>query len=200
VPGVDFDGVGSGDAEAEAGWDDLYFLMVWICVVGWVLDVAVVVWLWVVVMICVRDNSLVVGWLCSGHPVPGGLCFRAIPCWVCAILAMKKAVISARLFRPSLAPASRAIAVTLGGIFLTASGLTSGVLVGYVVHLLLTATVPSGVWLRRPCPGSTRMRRVLGLSLRLDLSLMELFGSSVLLEQLIELLAIFGWVPDAVTV
>jgi hypothetical protein len=55
------------------GWDDLDFLMVWICVVEWVLDVAVVVWLWVVVMICVRDNSLVVGWLCSGHPVPGGL-------------------------------------------------------------------------------------------------------------------------------
>jgi hypothetical protein len=26
------------------GWDNLYFLMVWICVVGWVLDGAVVVW------------------------------------------------------------------------------------------------------------------------------------------------------------
>jgi hypothetical protein len=44
------------------------------------------------------------------------------------------------------------------------------------------------------------LRRVLGLSLRLDLALMELFGSGVLLEQLIELLEIFGWVPDAVTV
>jgi hypothetical protein len=97
------------------GWDDLYFLMVWICVVGWVLDVAVVVWLWVVGMICVRDNSLVVGWLCSRHPVPRGLCFRAIPCWVCAILAMKHAVISAWLLRPSSAPASRAIAAALGG-------------------------------------------------------------------------------------
>jgi hypothetical protein len=32
-----------------------------------------------------------------------------------------------------------------GGIFLTASGLASGVLVGYVVHLLLTVAVPSGV-------------------------------------------------------
>jgi hypothetical protein len=29
---------------------------------------------------------------------------------------------------------------------------------------------------------------------------MELFGSGVLLEQLIELLEIFGWVPDAVTI
>jgi hypothetical protein len=26
------------------GWDDLHFPMVWICVVGWVLDVVVVVW------------------------------------------------------------------------------------------------------------------------------------------------------------
>jgi hypothetical protein len=31
------------------------------------------------------------------------------------------------------------------GIFLTASGLAGGVLVGYVVHLLLTASVSSGV-------------------------------------------------------
>jgi hypothetical protein len=29
---------------------------------------------------------------------------------------------------------------------------------------------------------------------------MELFGSGVFLEQLIELLEIFGWIPDAVTV
>jgi hypothetical protein len=115
------------------GWDDLYFLMLWICVVGWVLDMAVVVLLWVVVMICVRDNSMVVGWLCSRHPVPGGLCFRAISCWVCTILAMKQAVISARLLHLSPALASRAIVAALGGIFLTASSLASGVLVGYVV-------------------------------------------------------------------
>jgi hypothetical protein len=51
-----------------------------------------------------------------------------------------------------------------------------------------------------PCPGSVGLQRVLGLSLRLDLALMELFGSGVLLEQLIKLLEIFGWVIDAVTV
>jgi hypothetical protein len=107
------------------------------------LGVAVVVWLWVVVLICVRDNSLVVGWLCPRHPVPGGLCFQAIPCWVRVVFAMKQAVISARLLRPS--PASHAIAAAPGGIVLTASGLGGGVLVGYVVHLLLTAAVPSGV-------------------------------------------------------
>jgi hypothetical protein len=115
-----------------------------ICVVGWMLGVAAVLWLWVVV-ICVCDNPLVVGWLRPRHLVPGGLCFWAIPCWVCAILAMEQALIFARLLRPSPTAASRAIVVTLGGIFLTASGLAGGVLVGYVVHLLLTAAVPSGV-------------------------------------------------------
>jgi flagellar biosynthesis protein FliR len=109
------------------------------------LGVAVVVWLWVVVLICVRDNSLVVGRLCSRYPVPGGLRFGAIPCWVRAVFAVKHAVISARLLRSSLASATRAIAMALGGIILTASGLASGVLVGYVVHLLLTAVVPTGV-------------------------------------------------------
>jgi hypothetical protein len=78
------------------------------------LGVVVVVWLWVVVLICVRDNSLVVGRLCPRHPVPGGLCFWAIPYWVRAVFAMKQTVISARLLRPSPAPATRAIAAALG--------------------------------------------------------------------------------------
>jgi hypothetical protein len=168
----------------KRGWYNLYFLMVLICVVGWMLDVAIVVWL-LVVVVCVSDNSLVVSWLCSSHSVPGGLCFRAIPCLVRAILAMKQVVKFARLLHPSPAPASRAIVVALGGIFLTANALADWVLVGYVVHLLLTAAIPFGVQLRRPCPGSAGLRRVLGLSLGLDLSLMELFGSGVLLEQLV---------------
>ena len=125
------------------GWKDLYFLVMLICVVGWVLDMDIVVWLMGV--IGVRDNSLIVGWLRLRHPVPGGLCFRAIPCWVHAVFAMKQAVISTRLLRPSSAPATCAIDATLGGIVLTASGFADGVLVDYVVHLLLTADVPSGV-------------------------------------------------------
>jgi hypothetical protein len=123
------------------GWNNLYFLMVLVCVVGWMLDVVVVVWLLLLVVVCVRDGSLVVGWLCSRHPVPGGLRFWVISCWVCAILAMKQAVKSAWLLRPSPAPPSRAIAAALGDI----PGLAGGVLVGYIVHLLLTAAVPSGV-------------------------------------------------------
>ena len=82
---------------------------------------------------------------------------------------------------------------------MTTSGLAGGVLVGYVMHLLLTAVVPTGVLLRRPYPGSAGLRRVLGLSLRLNLALIELFESGVLHKQLIELLEVFGWVPDAVT-
>jgi hypothetical protein len=96
------------------GWNDLNLLMVLICVVGWMLDVAVVVWL-LLVVVCVRDDSLVVSWLCSRHPVPGGLCFRAISCRVRTILAMKQAVKYAWLLRTSPAPPSRAVTATLGG-------------------------------------------------------------------------------------
>jgi hypothetical protein len=80
------------------------------------LGVAVVVWLWVVVLICVHDNPLVVGWLSPRHSVSGGLSFWAIPCWMRAVFAMKHAVISARLLRPSPAPTLRAAAAVLGGV------------------------------------------------------------------------------------
>jgi hypothetical protein len=46
---------------------------------------------------------------------------------------------------PVPASASRAIVAALRGIFLTASGLAGGVLVGYVVHLVVTMGIPSGV-------------------------------------------------------
>jgi hypothetical protein len=88
----------------------------------------------------------------------------------------------------------------LGGILLAARGLTSGGLVGDVVHLLLIAAVPTGVCLRGPCPSAAGLRRVFGLPLRLDFALVELFGSSIFLKQLIKLLEVPGWVPDAVAV
>jgi hypothetical protein len=75
----------------------------------------VVVWLWVVVLICVRDNSWVVGGLCPRYPVPGGLRFREIPGWVRTVFAVKHEVISAQLLRPSPAPTTRAIVAALGG-------------------------------------------------------------------------------------
>jgi hypothetical protein len=96
-------------------------------------------------LICVRDNPWVVGWLRPRHPVPGDLRFRAVPRWVCAVLAVEQVVKSARLLRPSSAPTMGAAAASLGGIILTARGLTCGVLVGNVMHLLLTAVVLTGV-------------------------------------------------------
>jgi hypothetical protein len=47
---------------------------------------------------------------------------------------------------------------SLEGIFLTVSSFSSWVLIGYVVHLLLTAAIPSGVWLRRPGSGSAGLK------------------------------------------
>jgi hypothetical protein len=113
-----------------------------VCVVRWMLSGAVVVWLWEL-LICVRDNSWVVGWLRPRHLVPGGLRFRAVPCWVRTVFAMKQAVKSARLLRPSSAPTTSSIAAALGGIILAVRGLTSGVLVSDVMHLLLIAAVPT---------------------------------------------------------
>jgi hypothetical protein len=58
------------------GWGmyDLYLLEVLVCVMRWMWSGAVVVWLRGL-LICVRDNSRVVGWLRPCHPVSGGLRF-----------------------------------------------------------------------------------------------------------------------------
>jgi hypothetical protein len=63
----------------ERRWYDLYLLVVLVCVVRWMLSGAVVVWLWEVVLICVGDNSWVVGGLRPGHSVPGSLRFWVVP-------------------------------------------------------------------------------------------------------------------------
>jgi hypothetical protein len=98
----------------EWGRYDLYLLVVLVCVVGRMRNGAVVIWLWGL-LICMRDNSWVVGWLRPRHPVSGGLRFRAVPCWVRAIFTMEQAVKSARLLRPSPAPTTSSVAATLGG-------------------------------------------------------------------------------------
>jgi hypothetical protein len=98
----------------EWGRYDLYLLMVLVCVVRWVLSGAVIVWLGEL-LICVCDNSWVVGWECSRHPISGGLRFWAVPCWVCAVFAVEQAVESARLLRPSSAPTASSVATALGG-------------------------------------------------------------------------------------
>jgi hypothetical protein len=109
----------------------------------------------------VRDNTWVVGWLCLCHPVSSGLRLWAVSGLVGAIFAVEQTVKSARLLRTSPAPTASSVTAALGGIFLTARGLASGVLVGDVVHLLLIAAVPTGVWLR----GLVHVRLDCGVSL-----------------------------------
>jgi hypothetical protein len=96
-----------------------------------------------------------------------------------AVFAVKKTVESARRLRTSLTPTASSISAALGGIVLTARGVTSGVLVGDVVHLLLIAAVSTGVWLRSPRPRAARLWSVFGFPLRLNLALVELFGFDV---------------------
>jgi hypothetical protein len=96
-------------------------------------------------LICVRDNSRVVGWLRPCHPVSGGLRLWAVSSLVGAVFAVEQSVKSVRLLSTSPAPTASSVTAALGGIFLAARGLASGVLVGDVVHLLLIAAVPTGV-------------------------------------------------------
>jgi hypothetical protein len=92
---------------------------------------------------------------------------------------MEKTVESARWLRTPPTPTASAIFAALGGIFLAAKGVSIGVLVGDVVHLLLIAAVSTGVWLRSPCPRATGLWSIFGFSLRLNLALVELFGFGV---------------------
>jgi hypothetical protein len=162
------------------GWAryDLYLLVVLVCVVRWMRSGAVDVWRRGL-LICVRDNSRVVSWLGPCHPVSGGLCLWAVSGRVGAVFAVEQVVKSARLLRTSPAPTTSFVTAALEGILLAARGLASGVLVGDVVHLLLIAAVPTGVWLRRPHPRAAGLWSVFGFLLRLDFALVELFGFGI---------------------
>jgi hypothetical protein len=71
------------------------------------------------------------------------------------------------------------------GILLAARGVSSGVLVGDVVHLLLIAAVSTGVWLRSPRPRAAGLWSIFGFPLRLNLALVELFGLGIFFKELI---------------
>jgi hypothetical protein len=130
-------------------------------------------------LICVRDNSRVVGWLRPCHPISGGLHLWAVSGRVGAVFAVEQAVKSTRLLRASPALTTSSVPAALGGMLAAARGLASGVLVGNVVHLLLIAAVPTGIWLRRPRPRAAGLWSVFGFPLRLDFALVELFGSGM---------------------
>jgi hypothetical protein len=72
------------------GWGryDLYLLVVLVCVVGWMRSEAVVVWRRGL-LISVRDNSGVIGWLRPCHPISGGLHLWAVSCRVRAVFAVE---------------------------------------------------------------------------------------------------------------
>jgi hypothetical protein len=93
---------------------DLYLLVVLVCVVRWMRSGAVVVWLRGL-LICVRDNSRVIGWLRPCHPVFGGLRLWAVSCRVHAVFVVEQAVKSARLLRTSPAPTVSSVFAALGG-------------------------------------------------------------------------------------
>ena len=134
---------------------------------------------WRGLLVSVCDNSGVVGRLRPCHPVSGGLRFWAVSGLVGAVFAMEETVESARRLRTPPTPTASSISAALGGIFLAARGVSSGVLVGDVVHLLLIAAVPTGVWLRSPRPRAARLWSVFGFPLRLNFALVELFGFGV---------------------
>jgi hypothetical protein len=88
----------------------MHLLMVLVNMVGWMLDLLIVVGL--LVMISVRDDLLVVGWLSSGHSVLGCLSLWTVPCWMRAVFAVKQAIEPPRLLCSSSTSYSCAVAVT----------------------------------------------------------------------------------------
>lgn len=162
----------------------LYFLMVLVSVVRWMRGGSVDIW-WRRLLVIVRDNSGVVGWLRPCHSISGSLRFGAVFSLVGAVFAMEEAVESARRLRTPSAPTTSAISAALGGYSWRRGGVSSGMLVGDVVHLLLVAAVSTGVWLRSPCPRAAGLWGIFRLPLGLNLALVELFGSGVLFKQLI---------------
>jgi hypothetical protein len=108
--------------------------------------------------------------------------FWAVFDLVGAVFAMEEAVESARRLRAPPTPTASSISVALGGIFLATRGVSSGVLVGDVVHLLLIAAVSPGVLLRSPRPRAAGLWSIFGLPLGLNLALVKLFGFGVFLK------------------
>jgi hypothetical protein len=83
-------------------------------VVRWMRGGGVDVW-WRGLLISVRDNSRVVGWLRPCHPVFGGLRLWAVSGLVGAVLAMKKTVESVRRLLTPPTPTASSISAALGG-------------------------------------------------------------------------------------
>jgi hypothetical protein len=97
------------------GWGryDLYFLVVLVCVVRWMRGGGVDVW-WRGLLISMRDNSGVVGWLRPCHPVFGDLRFWVVSGLVGAVFAMKQTVEPAWRLRMPPTPTASSVSAALG--------------------------------------------------------------------------------------
>ena len=126
-------------------------------------------------MVGVGDDSLVVSRLVSSHSILCCLSFGAIPGWVCRGLAMEKTIESSLLRASASSSNCITVAALLQRVIVMMSSVPSLLLICYVVHLGLGAVLPARVWSRRPGPCPAGLQSVLGLSLRLDFSLMEFF-------------------------
>jgi hypothetical protein len=127
--------------------------MVFLVGVEWfIVELSLSVWLG---MVGVCNNSLVVDWVISGHLVFGGLGFGAVPSGMRGVFSVKKAIEPSRLWGSAFASTSRVgAAALLCGVLLATSGVSSLLLVGDSVHLLLVAVWPAGFGLCQsdPCP------------------------------------------------
>jgi hypothetical protein len=102
------------DVVVGVGRYDLYFLMVLVSVVRWMRSGGVDIW-WRGLLVSVRDNPGVVGWLRPCHPVSGGLRLWAVFGLVGAVFAVEEAVELARRLRAPPTPTTSTISAALGG-------------------------------------------------------------------------------------
>ena len=121
----------------------VYVVVLVVGMVMLIVELVLVIFLWVV---GVGDNSLVVSRLISGHPIFGGLGFRAIPGGMCRVFAMEKIVKPSLLRDSAIASASSvAVAALLRGVLMATSSVSSLLLIGDGVHLGLVTVWPTKV-------------------------------------------------------
>jgi hypothetical protein len=128
------------------GLDFLVLLVHMVLLVGMVMFVVELMLVILSGVVGVGDNSLVVSRLISGHPIFGGLGFRAIPGGMCRVFAMEKIVKPSLLRDSAIASASSvAVAALLRGVLMATSSVSSLLLIGDGVHLGLVTVWPTKV-------------------------------------------------------
>jgi hypothetical protein len=115
-----------------------------VLLVGMVMFIMELVLVILLGMVGVGENSLVVSRLISGHPIFGGLGFRAIPGGMCRVFTMEKTVEPSLLWDSPFASTSGVAATTLlRGLLMATSGVSSLLLINNGVHLGLVMVWPA---------------------------------------------------------